>query len=226
VDSTKILLERVEYLIGLAGKSLNTKYSSEDSFFVHYWVSSESFKEFETASLSFIINLFGDNHPYYARFKEGVTRPTPNDVEAGKGILNSVKTEIERGWLSTFKGLISAEIFTDFIQMAEHLLNEGYKDPAAVMIGGVLEEHLRQLCLKNGIKTEEIKSGKTISKKADLLNAELAGATIYNKLDQKNITAWIDLRNKAAHSKYSEYNQQQVEFMLQAVTEFISRNNI
>jgi hypothetical protein len=30
------------------------------------------------------------------------------------------------------KGLITAEVFADFIEMAEHLLETGYKDPAAV----------------------------------------------------------------------------------------------
>lgn len=222
----KILLERVEYLIDLANKSLATKYSTEDSFFNYYWVSSESFKVFETSSLSFILSTYGEKHPYYTRFKESVVNTKPNDVEAGKGILTSIKTEIEKGWLSTIKGLISAEIFSDFLDMAEHLLSEKYEHPAAVMIGSVLEEHLRQLCDKNGIAITEIKNGKTLPKKADLLNADLVGKGIYNKLDQKNIIAWLDLRNKAAHGKYTEYNIQQVEFMLQGVTEFMVRNSV
>ena len=138
----------------------------------------------------------------------------------------SIKTEIEKGWLSTIKGLISAEIFSDFLEMAEHLLTEKYQHPAAVMIGSVLEEHLRQLCDKNGIVVSEVKNGKTIPKKADLLNADLAGHSIYNKLDQKNVTAWLDLRNKAAHGKYTEYNLQQVELMLQGVTEFMTRHSV
>jgi hypothetical protein len=222
----KILLERVEHLIDLANKSLSTKYTTEDSFFHYRWVSSESFKVFETSSLSFILSTYGDKHPYYTRFKESVVNTKPNDVEAGKGILTSIKTEIEKGWLSTIKGLISAEIFSDFLEMAEHLLSEKYEHPAAVMIGSVLEEHLRQLCDKNGIAVTEIKNGKTLPKKADLLNADLAGQNIYNKLDQKNITAWLDLRNKAAHGKYAEYNIQQVELMLQGVTEFMTRNSV
>ena len=124
------------------------------------------------------------------------------------------------------KGLISSEIFSDFLEMAEHLLSEKYEHAAAVMIGSVLEEQLRQLCDKNSITVTEAKNGKLIPKKADLLNAELAGQSVYNKLDQKNITAWLDLRNKAAHGKYSEYNIQQVELMLQGVTEFMTRNSV
>ena len=94
------------------------------------------------------------------------------------------------------------------------------------MIGSVLEEHLRQLCSKNGISIEENKVGKLVPKKVDLLNSELTAAGIYNKLDQKNVTAWLDLRNKAAHGKYTEFNIQQVELMYQAVTEFMTRNSI
>ena len=91
------------------------------------------------------------------------------------------------------------------------------------MIGSVLEEHLRNLCGKRGISVEIIKDGKPLSKKADLLNSELSASDVYNKLDQKSITSWLDLRNKAAHGKYSDYTKEQVEIMYQGVLNFISR---
>ena len=103
--------------------------------------------------------------------------------------------------------------------MAEYLLAEGYKDPAAVVIGSVLEEHLRQVCAKNGIGVAS--AGKP--KKADQLNAELAGSGIYTKLDQKSVTGWLDLRNKAAHGKYSEYTKERVDLMLDGVRNFLLR---
>ena len=48
----------------------------------------------------------------------------------------------------------------------------------------------------------------------------------YNKLDQKSVTAWLDLRNRAAHGRYEEYTRDQVELMVQAVTEFMARNAV
>jgi len=51
----------------------------------------------------------------------------------------------------------------------------------------------------------------------------LAAATVYNKLDQKSVTSWLDLRNKAAHGQYSEYSKEQVNIMFQGVMNFISR---
>jgi hypothetical protein len=69
-------------------------------------------------------------------------------------------------------------------------------------------------------------SGKANPKKADLLNAELTKSHVYNNLDQKAVSAWLDLRNKAAHGRYGEYNDKQVENMIQGVTEFMARNGI
>ena len=42
-------------------------------------------------------------------------------------------------------------------------------------------------------------------------------------LDQKNVTAWLDLRNKAAHAKYNEFVLSQVEQVLHAIREFTAR---
>ena len=103
--------------------------------------------------------------------------------------------------------------------MAEHLLSEGYKDAAAVIIGSTLEEHLRKLCVKNGIPLDAAER----PKKADALNAELAVQSVYSKLDQKSITAWLDLRNKAAHGKYGEYSKEQVGLLIQGVRDFMAR---
>ena len=211
--------QRVNELINLAGQVLNTR--RHDTYF-HY-VSSEIFNEFRSASLSFLRNTFGSEHPFYKEFYANAKKATPNDTEEGLGILKAAKQEIDGGWIFTIKGLISAEIFSDFLEMSEYLLKEKYKDPAAIMTGSVLEEHLRQLCTKNNISVETIKEGKHIPKKADLLNSELASANVYNKLDQKSITSWLDLRNKAAHGNYAEYTTEQVELMYQSVANFIAR---
>lgn len=65
--------------------------------------------------------------------------------------------------------------------MAEHLLEQGYKDASAVITGSTLENHLRKMCLKNNINLEQTNSkGKTSPKKADLLNSELCKSSVYN----------------------------------------------
>lgn len=136
------------------------------------------------------------------------------------GVLMALKEDIKNGFLETLKENIKGELFSDFLEMANVLLNDGYKDAAAVIGGGVLESHLRQLCIKFVINTLDA-NGK--AKKADTLNSELAKESAYNLLDQKSITAWLDLRNKAAHARYGEYTKDQVLLMLQGIGNFIAR---
>jgi hypothetical protein len=174
--------ERINQLIELGDKTLTTRSSVSGEFSIAT-VNSELFHEFRTSSLSFILLVYNETHPFYNDFNKTVTRATPSDTQKGRGILKSIKSEIDGDWFLTLKGLVSSEIFYDFLEMAEHLIKEGYKDPATVMIGSVLEEHLRQLCIKNSISITDTKNGKLIPKKADLLNSELSNLGIYNKLD-------------------------------------------
>jgi hypothetical protein len=219
---SKDLIKRIDELISLADDVLKTEKWSPD-----YGASIDDslFARFNVSALSFIKMVCGVDHPFYLEFQNR-SNGNPWGVKSGKEILKALRDEILGGWLSGIKGLVTAEIFSDFLEMANYLLSEEYKDAAAVMIGGVLEEHLRQLCSKNEILIDFESDGKMKPKKADVLNADLAKKDVYNKLDQKNVTAWLDLRNKAAHGQYNEYNKEQVESMYRGVLEFMTRNSL
>ena len=139
------------------------------------------------------------------------------------GILTALKSDIENGYLWNLNELIHADVFADFLEMARYLLGEGYKDPSAVLTAGVLEEHLRKLCIKNAILIEENKDGKKVFKKASLMNDELKKSNVYGNLEHKSIIAWIELRNNASHGKYDQYNKEQVEIMLAGVRDLVIR---
>ncbi|MGW6735793.1 hypothetical protein [Streptomyces sp. NPDC055013] len=47
-------------------------------------------------------------------------------------------------------------------------------------------------------------------KKADTLNADLKKVDVYDGLQQKEVTAWMDLRNKAALGNYSGASEPRV----------------
>ena len=219
------LIQRIDQLIQKADEVIHTKeiriIGTSDP--IQTYVNEGLFHAFRSASLSFLAMTFGKEHIHYVEFSSEADQPKLHCAEIGRGILSVAREELAGGWLTTTKGLISAEIFSDFLEMAQHLLDEGYKDPAAVMAGSVLEEHLRQLCQKHGIPTEATKQGRPHPKKADALNADLAKKKVYNQLDQKQVTTWLDLRNKAAHGKYQEYTKEQVSLMLQSLSDFMVR---
>lgn len=218
----KGLLERLNYVEQRARETLATQH--QDSY--SKYISSAPFNGFRSAALSFLKSTFGESDTYYIEFYQNTERAGYHELLSAMEILKSLRAEIENNWLSSLKGLISAEIFTDFLEMAEHLLENKFKDASAVIIGSVLEEHLRQLCSKHGVDSNYEKDGDLIPKKAERINSDLASAEIYNKLDQKNVTAWLDLRNKAAHGKYSEYEIEQVRIMYSGVSDFITRNQV
>jgi len=141
------------------------------------------------------------------------------------GMLEAIRQAVASGYLVTVRELVRAEIFRDFLDMAEYLSEEGYKDAAAVLIRGVLEGHLRELCATNGIgATYADSQGRTRPKKVDTMNADLRKAGAYSTTDQKNVTSWYGLGTDASHGRYESYTSDQVKLMLQSVTDFIARH--
>lgn len=136
------------------------------------------------------------------------------------GVLEAIRDDYAAGYLRSIEELIHADVFADFLEMANELHGKGYKDPAAVITGSVLEEHVRKLATAHQVAVES--AGRP--RKADTINADLAKAGGYNKLEQKQITAWLDLRNKAAHGEYEQYEAGQVAALIRDVRDFMVRH--
>jgi hypothetical protein len=130
----------------------------------------------------------------------------------------------QNGYFQSIQELVHAELFDDFLEMAEHLLENNYKDAAAIMVGSVLESHIKKMCIKSGLPITTSVKGKNVITKADVLNADLVKNGTYNKLQQKQITAWFGLRNEAAHGNYQAYKKEEVDLMLKGVRQFILQN--
>ncbi|AWW42315.1 hypothetical protein DN051_06685 [Streptomyces cadmiisoli] len=60
-------------------------------------------------------------------------------------------------------------------------------------------------------------------KKAYTMNADLKKAGVYDGLQQKEVTAWMDLRNKAAHGDYADYDRDQVRRLIGGVEAFMRK---
>lgn len=187
--------------------------------------------EFITLSLAAIHRISG-SYSQYAKQADKLVDTTRDryrstlapSIPQLYGVIQALKYEINNGFLNDIQEIVHAELFSNYLDMADHLISEGYKDAAAVIIGSTLEEHLRKLCIKYtniALVITDIKG--TRPKKTDTINSDLAREGIYSKLDQKNIMAWLDLRNKAAHGQYNQYTQEQVVIFLHSVRDFIAR---
>ena len=175
-----------------------------------------------TRSIVAIRRISGANSIYNSEV-ERIIKQTPQlhvHTSPILGIVQALRDDIKDGFLQNLSEIVHAEIFSDFLDMAKHLNDAGYKDPAAVIAGSTLESHLKKLAAKNGVPTEI--GDKPV--KAEKLNQDLAKATAYGILDQKAITAFLDLRNKAAHGNYADYSTEQVKNLISGITDFIIRN--
>lgn len=221
-DKEKVFIKQIEELVDIFKKN-------HSILIKEYGLSQEGgvlANNLNTRIMAVITRITGINSEYYKQAMNVlpiISEPIAR-LMGLYGVLTGLYQDLKAGYLKSFSELIHADIFSDYIEMAEYLLEEGYKDPAAVITGSTLEEHLRKLCIKNGIDIEIMSSGKLRSKKADGINSDLAKQGVYSKLEQKSITAWLDLRNKAAHGKYSEYDENQVKQLIMGVRDFIVRN--
>ncbi|WP_406413991.1 hypothetical protein [Streptomyces sp. NBC_01614] len=129
-----------------------------------------------------------------------------------------LRDDLKAGWTTSVMELVHADTHSDYLDMAETLLASGYKDPATVITGTSLEVHIRTLCTKHGVDTE-LSNG--APKKADVMNADLKKAGVYNEARKKQITAWMDLRNKAAHGDYTSYDEHQAHMFIDGVRDFM-----
>ncbi len=172
-----------------------------------------------------ITRLYGSDSHYFQMFEAAMQIPHFNRIFQRNyrhvadlvGIFKAVEHDIKSGMLANFRSLIQAEIFADFLDMAEHLHRENYKDAAAVLLGAVLEDSLRKVADTNGVDILNSK-GKPLT--LDPLNISLTKKGVYNALVQKQITSWANLRNDAAHGHFDKYDSAQVQQMLLFVQKF------
>lgn len=213
---TSTAAERLNELISRADSILAGKRTVQtSSFSSSVYVDNGAFHEWMAASLSFLRLTFGAPHTHTKLFEDRCTKPLASHVVQGQGILKAAIEDIERGYLVTLEALVSADVFTDFLSMATHLIEHGYKDPAASLIGAVLEDALRRIAISHGLS---IRERDDISS----LNSRLAEAKVYNRLTQQRVQVWSSIRNNADHGKFSEYTTTLVSEMSSGVATFIS----
>jgi len=208
------LTDRLNHLIEVGEEVLKTRYSS--GIGVVYFVKDDPFHQWRAGALSFLKGVFGDNSTHFQGFQQCCRGTLYDHAFQGQSILKAAKEDIEGGYLKKLEDLVAADIFTDFLEMAEYLLEQGYKDPAASLIGAVLEDGLRKIAKHNGIT---VKSKENISS----LNHKIADAQIYNRLVQRQVEVWNEIRDNADHAKFSEYDADLVKDMCSGVRDFLEK---
>jgi hypothetical protein len=215
-----IIIGRFEDVIAKGEAILNKKIERNDRV---DWVEPEALAGWLSQSLALLLTVFGPEHAYSKNFIEGTDRKNhtykgSDAVRVGVGILKAANEDYGNGFVWTLKERVHAEIFDDYFEMAVSLLSDGYKDAAAVIAGSTLEGHLRALSTKVGLPTTD-GSGRPL--KAATLNAELKRQGTFNNIESSQITAWLAIRNDAAHANYAKYDATKVQLMIDGIRPFM-----
>lgn len=187
----------------------------------------EEIMSLRTRITATVKRITGTSSEYYNQIGEINKRKNLNDYKKLKyliGPLDALYKDIQKDYIKTLSELIHGDVFSDYLDMANHLLNEGYKDAAAVITGSTLEENLRKLCQKTNISIQIQTKVGLRPKKADQMNSELSKQNVYTKSEQKQITAWLGLRNDAAHGNYNNYTDNEVKLFIIGLRDFFLRN--
>lgn len=170
-------------------------------------------KGWGTSVLSLLRQGFGPESAHTQQF-EGAFANFSGYLSSFKtlyAVFASAKEDYEGGYIFSLRGLVKAEVLSDALEQADELLISGYKDPACVLIGVSLEIAVKELASRHSLPVAKLEK----------LNADLCKSGAYNIAKQKQITAWADLRNKAAHGDWSAYSAEDVRDMHSGVLRFL-----
>ena len=136
--------------------------------------------EWSTQALVYLTQVFGSAHHYTKHFERRTIGAYTRRLgaEVGLAILRAASEDVKHGYLGNLQQMAAAEVFSDFLDQVDYLLEHGHKAAAATVAGAVLENGLRSLAARSDVAVKE---------RDDLtaLNNKLAEKTVYSRLRQQ-----------------------------------------
>ena len=179
-------------------------------------IDNEKVLTWKVKTKNLLVSTCGKDSQHYESFIEAekiISYQTNLDAfKRMKSVFIAAMDDYKNGYLTSIKNLIQADVFDSELEQAQELLSNGYKLASAVIAGVVLETTLRDLCYQNNLDIGKL----------DKMNADLTKLGIYNKLQQKRITALADIRNSAAHGKPEDFSDDDVVMMRRDIEQFLA----
>jgi hypothetical protein len=155
---------------------------------------------------------------YRKRAEETGAKPNGYSVNQQVGELASVLAnladDIERGLLASIADRARAEPFDDFLDHAKDYHAKRKKSESGVIAGVVFEDSLRRVCRKHGVEEK--------GQKLDSIISELAKRCILSQSKAKRARAAADLRTKATHAQWDEFDLPDVQAAISFTEELVA----
>jgi len=189
-----------------------------------YRVDTTRFFKWKTNCLSVLDAIIPHNHLHrrtLQTFQKHVTGY--KNIQWAIGVLNGIGEDFDRNLLITSVAEIEYEVSCDYLDTAKALLNaQGVPDSnittAAVLTGIALERRLRRLWAEHNASAEATDKNKRLGALID----ELKKADVINETKAKQLRAWADIRNHAAHGDQEQFTVRDLKHMIDGAKDFLA----
>ena len=131
-------------------------------------------------------------------------------------ILESLLADIVKGLISSIENQTTAIVFDDFLDHARKFFKQGSVRESGVISSVVFEDTLRTISRNSGIKEK--------GKQLDTVIADLSKIGILSKIKAKRARVAADVRNKATHAQWDDFDMSDVKTTIEFTEELISGN--
>lgn len=137
-------------------------------------------------------------------------------ADSAKGILQSIKSELESGLIGSIQLQAQGGIFGDFLSLAKNSLDENKIDVAAVLACAALEDALKRYAEQRGLAVSDADMSQVINalKSQGLLKDPQASI----------VQSYVKLRNKAFHAEWDKIEKESVGAAIGFTEQFILSN--
>ncbi|HVG11169.1 MAG TPA: hypothetical protein VNM67_25930 [Thermoanaerobaculia bacterium] len=130
-----------------------------------------------------------------------------NKVQRTTSLLESAVDLLEHGFIGDLKILLRAEMLATTIEQAKVLFEAEHLIPAAVLARIVIEGWLKGEAEKAGVGVPE-------NAKAANINESLKKASIFSVPKWRQVQAYLDIGNAAAHGKAESFTREDIARLL------------
>lgn len=130
-----------------------------------------------------------------------------------RGVLKAVASDVRAGRIRSLRLEASGEVFGDFINAARSALSEGFKDVAAVLACGALEDTLKRFALASGLDVYN-------KEMAEVVNAMKAAGMVKGPQGSL-LQGFTKIRNKAFHAQWDSIESADVQSVIAFTQEFL-----
>ncbi len=209
--------ERLTALIEKGERVLAGKRPESGTMDSEKWVvNRQGYADWSNQAFVWLTQVFGPAHTYTKDFEWlTVADADEKSVDEGLGVLREALTDGEQGYLDNLREIAAAGGFSDSLDQADHLLENGYVAPAASLAGAVLENGLRSLAARHDIP---VKGRDNLS----ALNNKLGEKAVYDRIRQRRVSVWTKVRDYAVHGHFDDLHESDVDDLIKGVQNFLA----